>query len=195
MKRTRLQAPPALAAALLLAPLAALNAAEEPAVAGKPNIICILADDCGISGVGCYGGSYKTPQLDAMASGGLRFENCYTSPWCGPSRAALLMGRYAFRTGMNSNGAGNRATPPKEICFANVMKQAGYATAVAGKWSQLTHMGTRQEGHDWGFDEFMVWIGAPKIPRYWNPTFSIAGFHVRLLALPAEIALFFRLSV
>jgi len=153
--------------------------AENAAVrkATRPNIICILADDYGISGMGCYGGSYKTPHLDALAAGGVRFDHCYTSPWCGPSRAALLMGRYAFRTGVNSNGGPGpgSAVPPREICFANVLTKDGYATTVAGKWSQLKHMGSRQEGLDWGFDEFMVWIGAPKIPRYWNPTFSHNG--------------------
>jgi len=85
--------------------------AAEPA-SQKPNIIFILADDLGIGSVGCYGADkFKTPNIDALAKSGIRFAHCYSSPLCGPSRALLLTGRYAFRTGMTSNQAGDLLKP------------------------------------------------------------------------------------
>jgi len=125
--------------------------------ATKPNIILILADDIGLPGFGCTGGIYKTPNIDALAVGGTRFDYCFSAPVCGPSRAMLLTGRYAFRTGVKDNGLGPAATPEKDGCVAQLMKQAGYATAVAGKWRQLSHLRTKEEGAKWGFDEFMIW--------------------------------------
>ena len=99
------------------------------AEAAKPNIIFILADDIGLPGFGCTGGIYKTPNIDALAAGGTRFEYCFAAPLCAPSRAMLMTGRYAFRTGVKSNGLGAEATPQKDGCVAQLMKQAGYATA------------------------------------------------------------------
>ena len=65
----------------------------------KPNIIVILADDLGIGTVGCYGAdNFKTPNIDALATGGIRFTTCYSAPNCGPSRALMMTGRYGFRT-------------------------------------------------------------------------------------------------
>src|SRR3954465_7609665 len=81
----------------------------------KPNIIFILADDLGIGNVSCYGAdNFKTPNLDALAKGGMRFEHCYAAPLCGPSRALLMTGRYAFRTGMTGNQTGDRLKPANE---------------------------------------------------------------------------------
>src|SRR5712672_874870 len=68
----------------------------------KPNILFILADDYGINGVGCYGSDRfknKTPNIDALAASGVRFEQCYSMPTCNPTRCALMTGRYGFRTG------------------------------------------------------------------------------------------------
>src|SRR4051794_12535930 len=70
--------------------------------AGKrpPNIVVILADDLGAECVNCYGGtSYKTPNVDALARSGIRFQNSYATPLCSPSRVQLMTGRYGFRTG------------------------------------------------------------------------------------------------
>ena len=85
--------------------LAALNllAADRPA---KPNILFILADDTGIDDYGCYGSDRfkgRTPNIDALAKSGLRFERCYAEPLCGPTRTTLMTGRYVFRTGAISN--------------------------------------------------------------------------------------------
>ena len=158
---------------LLLAPLPALNAADalKPT---KPNIIFILADDYGIPGVGCYGGAFKTPNLDSLAAGGVRFERCYSAPLCAPSRALCMFGRYAFRTGVLDNGCGAAAKPDKEVCIAKILKQAGYATAFAGKWSQLSYLETAEEGRAWGWDEFLRWDKS-KGERYWKPALNKNG--------------------
>jgi arylsulfatase A-like enzyme len=160
------------AAALFLAPPAAL-CADAPK-ASKPNIIFILSDDYGIPGVGCYGGAYKTPNLDALAAGGVRFEQCFSAPLCGPSRALCMFGRYAFRTGVLGNGDGAAATPQSEVCIAKTLKQAGYATAMAGKWSQLAYLETAEDGRAWGFDEFLRWSRSEG-ERYWNPALNKNG--------------------
>jgi arylsulfatase A len=151
-----------------------LNAATP----AKPNIIFILADDYGIPGVSCYGGVYPTPNLDALAAGGIRFERCFSSPLCAPSRALCMMGRYGFRTGVVDNPHGGRATPKKEICIAKTLKTAGYSTAVAGKWRQLSHFSTKAEGAVWGFDESLLWgsgVGGQNGERYWGTDFVKDG--------------------
>ena len=139
--------------------LFALAAAAEPSV--KPNIIFILADDLGIGSVSCYGAdNFKTPNVDTLAKSGLRFEHCYAAPLCGPSRALLMTGRYAFRTGMTSNDSGPLLKPANETMMPKLLKPAGYVTGMCGKWSQLP----LQPG-DWGFDEYLRFNGSGK---YWN---------------------------
>ncbi len=137
--------------ALLLTPFATLYAADAPA---KPNIIFILADDLGLDGVGCYGSdAHKTPQIDKLAASGTRFETCYATPLCGPTRCVLMTGRYAFRTGGITNqswrGGGPGAQSKDEQPMAKLMKQAGYATGESGKWRQVG-----ETPKDWGFDEY-----------------------------------------
>src|SRR4051794_23959509 len=68
-----------------------------------PNIIMVLSDDVGLGDIHCTGGSFSTPNIDKLASGGTKFTYCYATPLCGPSRCELLTGRYPFRTGLNSN--------------------------------------------------------------------------------------------
>src|SRR5262245_8203164 len=89
----------------------------------RPNIIFILADDLGMPALGCTGGVYQTPTVDSLAQSGMRFENCFSAPLCGPTRALLMTGRYAFRTGVLDNGMGAFATPEKDGCVALRMKQ------------------------------------------------------------------------
>ena len=122
--------------------------------AEKPNIIFILADDLGVDNLGCYGSDkHKTPNLDKLAASGTRFETCYAAPVCGPSRSLLLTGRYAFRTGGLGNQswrpAGPGAKSADENPVAKLLKQAGYATGMAGKWRQVG-----ETPHEWGFDEY-----------------------------------------
>ncbi len=129
---------------------------SQAAVPAKPNIIFILADDLGLDGVSCYGAdAHKTPQIDKLAASGTRFETCYAAPLCGPSRCALMAGRYAFRTGGVENGSwrpgGPGALSKDEQPVAKLMKQAGYATGESGKWRQVG-----ESPGDWGFDEYMT---------------------------------------
>jgi len=150
---------------LALSPLLAfpgvLPAAPVVNTTPKPNIIFMLSDDLGIGSVSSYGAdNFKTPNIDKLAASGIRFEHCYSSPLCGPSRALLLTGRYAFRTGMTSNQTGALVKPANEIMMPTVLKQAGYVTAEVGKWSQLP-----LQPSDWGFDEYLRFQGSGK---YWN---------------------------
>lgn len=142
-------------AALVCPQLLLSPASAAPQPDRKPNIVFIMADDLGLDGIGCYGGGFKTPNIDALAAGGTRFEYCYSAPVCGPSRALLLTGRYAFRTGMTSNDTGNVMDPAKEIMWPTVLKPAGYVTASVGKWSQMPLQPSK-----WGFDEYFRFQGS-----------------------------------
>ena len=94
----------------------------------RPNILIIFTDDQGYADLGCFGNKKnKTPRLDQLAKEGTRFTSFYAQPVCGPSRSALLTGRYPVR----SKGWG---MPASEITFAELMKPAGYQTACIGKW-------------------------------------------------------------
>ncbi|HUW18833.1 MAG TPA: sulfatase-like hydrolase/transferase [Sedimentisphaerales bacterium] len=106
----------------------------------KPNIVLILADDLGYGDLGCYGNkTINTPNLDALAKGGMRFTDFHSNgAMCSPTRAALLTGRYQQRCGIQSVLSGksdyNTGMAPEEVTFAEVLKTGGYATACFGKW-------------------------------------------------------------
>ncbi len=143
---------------LLLAPLSALRAADAPKPAdhARPNIIFFLADDLGLDGVSCYGADkHKTPHIDALAASGIRFETCYAAPLCGPSRCLLNTGRYAFRTGGITNQSwrdgGPGAKSADEHPVARLLKEAGYATGMSGKWRQVG-----ETPRAWGYDEYLT---------------------------------------
>ncbi len=119
-------------------PLAATLAAE--ASARKPNVIVILADDLGYGDVGVHGcKDIPTPNIDAFARSGIRFSSGYVSaPLCGPTRAALMTGRYQSRFGHEFNPPAMTEPNPaklaldlRETTFADRMKRAGYITEVA----------------------------------------------------------------
>src|SRR6476661_7525532 len=96
----------------------------------KPNIVLILADDLGYECMGCDGGdSYKTPNLDALAAGGMRFDRCYVQPLCTPTRVGLMTGLSNARNYIEFG-----TMEPNSTTFGNLLKNAGYATAIAGKW-------------------------------------------------------------
>jgi arylsulfatase A len=127
----------------------------------KPNIVFILADDYGTGEVSSYGADhYKTPNIDALARGGIRFTNAYTAPLCGPSRALIMTGRYAFRTGATNQDATGDMKPSVETMMPKVLKPAGYTSAMIGKWGQLP-LGPG----DFGFDEYLTFSGSGV---YWN---------------------------
>jgi len=144
-----------------LGSLATATASQSPRSSTKPNIVFVLADDLGIDGVGCYGAdNFKTPHIDQLARGGTRYTNAYTAPLCGPSRALILTGRYAFRTGATNQDATGLMKPAVEIMTPTILKQAGYVTAAVGKWGQLP-LGPAE----FGFDEYLKFQGSG---AYWN---------------------------
>src|SRR5215217_1303675 len=106
----------------------------------RPNIVVILSDDVGYSDIGCFGSEIATPNLDALASGGIRFTQFYNTARCCPTRASLLTGLYPHQAGighmMNDDGAdGYRGDlNHRSVTLAEVLKPAGYRTYAVGKW-------------------------------------------------------------
>lgn len=148
--------------------------------ADKPNIIFIMVDDLGKEWVSCYGAEdIETPHIDALAAGGMRFENAYSMPQCTPSRVTLLTGQYPWRTGWV-----NHWDVPRwgvgyfdwrhHTTVAQLLKRAGYATAAAGKWQINDFRVTPDALKKHGFDEWCMWTGGeggnpPSDERYWDP--------------------------
>ena len=138
-----------------------------------PNILLIMADDIGIDTLGSYGGrSYHTPHIDSLSAEGMRFTHCYSMPVCYTSRLTLMSGQYPVKLGYPKWGS-----YPKEIeaeSIGNIMKNGGYATAVAGKW-QMTRL-DRDVKHPkrLGFDEWCL-FGWKEGYRYYNPLVYVNG--------------------
>jgi arylsulfatase A-like enzyme len=135
---------------LLSAPLAL--AQSQP----KPNVVLILADDLGSKDLGYLGGPERTPNLDKLAARGVRFTNLAACPLCSPTRAALLTGRHPIRYGLGYTVVRPWSTyglPLSERTMADSFRQAGYQTAIYGKW-HLGHFNRRQLPTARGFDEF-----------------------------------------
>lgn len=144
------------------------------AVFAKPNIVFILADDLGWSDTATYGSKYyETPNIDRLAAQGLKFTNYHNCQNCQPTRAALMTGQYAARTGVYTVGGIDRFDwrsrnlrpvdnvqnlPLEKITIAQQLKAAGYATGMFGKW----HLGQQGKHHpaERGFDEAIVSMGA-----------------------------------
>jgi len=130
-----------------------------------PNIIVILVDDMGYGGLSCYDNQYfKTPEIDKLASQGLLLTDFHSNgAVCSPTRAALITGRYQYRSGCHvvinadrKHKDHQRGMPHKEWTFAEALKQGGYATAIFGKW----HLGYKPEFNPihHGFDQFNGFI-------------------------------------
>jgi arylsulfatase A-like enzyme len=156
-----------LASRILAALALVFSACPLPLTAGekakRPNVIVILADDMGYGELGCYGHPrFKTPHLDKMAAQAVRLTQFNTpAPFCAPTRAALLTGRYPIRCGMTANPAPDGgpnadavALPAGETVLAQLFRRAGYATGMVGKWhlghAKLEYYPTRR-----GFDEYL----------------------------------------
>jgi arylsulfatase A-like enzyme len=125
----------------LIGGAAMATGAVSGAPAKRPNIILIMADDMGFSDLGCYGSEISTPNLDRLAAGGLRFTNFYNTARCCPTRAALMTGLYSHQAGVghmvqpHGDAAGYQGFLNGQcVTIAEVMKSAGYRTAMAGKW-------------------------------------------------------------
>jgi arylsulfatase A len=140
--------------ALSLLILALAAATSDAAAPAKPNILFIFADDCGIDSFSPYGSDFGkdlTPNIKKLAEDGTRFERCYASPLCGPSRVLIMTGRYPFRTGGLTNQTAGNASYKTEPQLAGILKDAGYATGMAGKWRQMSDTPA-----DWGFGEYIT---------------------------------------
>ena len=124
----------------------------------KPNILFILADNIGFGDIGVYGGGElrgaPTPRIDQLAAESLRLTQFLVEPGCTPSRAALMTGRYSIRSGLSlvAVTGSSISLPATEITMAEMLRNAGYATAIFGKW----HLGDQpySQPQQKGFDEF-----------------------------------------
>ena len=145
-----------------------LSARESSAAAApaQPNVLLILADDLGWSDLGCYGSEIKTPVLDALAGGGVRFTQFYNSARCCPSRASLLTGLYPHQAHVGNmtqdqgvDSPGYRGTLQSDsVTLAEVLRDAGYHTSMVGKW-HLHQSKTDVKPTDRGFQEFYGMLG------------------------------------
>lgn len=139
-----------------------------PAFAAPPNVILMMADDFGYECVSANGGeSYQTPNLDRLAAGGMRFEHCHAQPLCTPTRVQLMTGRYNIRNYINFG-----TLVRSEITFGSLFKEAGYATAVCGKWQLGREVDSPQH---FGFDESLLWQHTRRPPRYANAGLELNG--------------------
>ena len=142
--------------------------------AEKPNILFIVGDDMGYADVGFHGcKDIPTPNLDALAASGVRFTSGYVSgPYCSPTRAGLLIGRYQNRFGHEFNpGGAETGLPTNQVTIADRLKAAGYRTALVGKW----HLGAseRMRPPQRGFDEFFGFLGGAH--GYFQPAGFLRG--------------------
>ncbi len=177
--------------------------AKETQPANRPNLILIMADDLGAKELSCYGHPrHRTPHLDQMAKSGVQFNTCYTACICHPTRFEIMTGQYGGTNGV-FQFAGRPGGPDPDaaeeqivnhLTFGTVLKQAGYATAMAGKW-QLTGR-VPMLVHECGFDEYCMWAYKHNLPagvkhtggwegkvggrtsRYWHPSILKNGEYV-----------------
>ena len=163
------------------AALTALLCVATCVAADKPNLIFIMVDDLGPEWISSYGArDIQTPRIDRLAAEGLLFENAYSMPQCTPTRATLLTGQYPFRHGWVNHwdvprwGAGCHFDPNHNTTFATLLRSAGYATGVAGKWQINDFRIQPNVLREHGFDEWSMWTGyesanPPSAERYWSP--------------------------
>ena len=191
-------------AAAVIVSLATGSVAPARAPAEPPmNFVVILADDLGAPELGCYGNTnHATPNLDRLASEGMRFETAWATPLCTPTRVMLMTGQFASRTGwynlIGRHTSPQPGTPLYDLnartTFADVLKSRGYATALAGKW-QLPGEGDNLVT-GCGFDEYLIWAYKENLPpgtdyasgwqnvkrqvtsRYWHPSLVSNGKYV-----------------
>jgi arylsulfatase len=140
-------------AALLAFGIACAGPALPASAHDRPNIVVVLVDDLGYSDIGPYGGEVPTPNLDRLAARGVRFTQAYNAARCSPTRASLLTGLYPHQAGMgwlddlvkaNSRGIRGRLLP-RAVTIAQVLSEAGYFTAMTGKW----HLGQQHGCTPW----------------------------------------------
>jgi len=165
----------------LLSVLAVLCSAVAAHAAKRPNVVLIMVDDMGFSDLGYHGGEIRTPNLDALAHGGVRFSQFYNSGRCCPTRATLMTGLHPHQTGIghmtespSGGGSGGKNRPPAYqgylnrdcVTIAEVLGQHGYATLMAGKW----HLGSQHQDR-WplqrGFEKYFGCLAGAT--RFFHP--------------------------
>ena len=162
----------------------------QPAVCAQPsqpNILFILVDDLGKEWIHCYGAEgIETPAIDQLAATGMKFNNAWCMPQCTPTRVTLLTGQYPFRHGWTNHwdvprwGAGGHFDAQRNTTYANVLRDAGYATCAAGKW-QIDDFRVEPDAmHAAGFDDWCMWTGyeaqnPPSGNRYWDAYINTKG--------------------
>jgi arylsulfatase A len=154
-----------------------LHAADTVSPVTKPNVIIILADDLGVECLSVYGGiSHKTPNIDRLAAQSMRFNNCFSNPFCSPSRASLLTGRYPFKNGLttvlDTREKEELYLHPDQPSFVRQLQQKNYATQLVGKWHvSLEHR--HDTINQFGVDQYQVWRifdeKGEKTTRFWTP--------------------------
>ena len=162
----------------LIAILASIGSVSSWGSNPRFNVIVIMADDIGYECLGAYGSEvYETPRLDAMAASGLRFNHCYSQPLCTPSRVKLMTGMSNAR-----NYVGFSIFPPDSRSIGHYFQEAGYKTAVVGKWQLYgaEHYNERFRGkgtlpEDAGFDHHALWQVDRLGSRFWAPLLRIDG--------------------
>lgn len=173
-------------------------ASAAPGADGRPNFLVIMADDLSPGHFGCYGVTQgETPHVDALARSGVCFRTCWATPMCAPTRAMIATGRYAHRTGIYHNGLAipTGKVPPRQwasehLTFAHALREAGYATAMAGKTMEMGGaIGSPEVGFEehcchqvsgvlpdggkhqgaWESDRKLPGWAGPVTSRYWHP--------------------------
>lgn len=151
---------------LIIGFLSCQSSKQEDSVDSRPNILFILVDDLGKEWVSCYGAEdIETPNIDALAKSGMLFHNVYSMPQCTPTRLTFLTGQYPFRHGWVNHwdvprwGGGAHFDEGQNPSVATYIREAGYATAIAGKW-QIDDFRVEPDALvKAGFDEYCMWTG------------------------------------
>ena len=158
----------------------------------RPNVIVLIADDLGVGDIGFSGAKdIPTPNIDKLAREGIIFSSGYVSPMCAPTRAAFLTGRYPAKIGFEDNRPGDSRHFGMDLSLptiANILHDAGYATALVGKWH--VGRGSNNEYSPWnrGFDEFIGYYGAfgtyvnPKLTRPPGTEKVVEGYSTDIFA-------------
>jgi len=145
----------------------------------RPNIVFVMIDDLGAEQIGCYGGeTFKTPHIDQLARKGMLFQNAFAQPMCQISRATLMSGQYGFRVGFPKNNdrplSSKDGWGKEQPSVANLLQDAGYTTAMSGKW-HLAHFDHHPDHlSDQGFEYQNAWahvMGGKRTRRYWETTY------------------------
>jgi arylsulfatase len=162
-------------------------ASAAPTTVQSPNIVVILLDDLGFSDLGCYGSEIHTPNIDRLAAGGLRFTRFYNASRCCPTRAALLTGLYPHQVGLAQNG---RSLTRDCATIAELLRAAGYQTAMAGKWhlsetvplngkaASPEHLAwlNHQADHDRPFARLSTYPVSRGFERHYGPIWGVVDY-------------------